>query len=59
MLDVISLINKQDNSYFVLCLQEAESNTLRLREHDQVVMVFEKIPLKTHAQDGTTHAQYK
>ena len=43
----------------VICFQDVEANTVRLKEHGQDVLVLEKIPITTQAQDGTVQSHYK
>lgn len=40
-------------------MQDVEANTVRLKEHGHDVLVLEKIPTNTQAEDGSIQSHYK
>nr|XP_033802987.1 rap guanine nucleotide exchange factor 4 isoform X2 [Geotrypetes seraphini] len=63
-----SIVLREDNCHFLRVdkedfnriLRDVEANTVRLKEHDQDVLVLEKIPAGTRASSqGNSQSQYK
>ncbi|XP_029461658.1 rap guanine nucleotide exchange factor 4 [Rhinatrema bivittatum] len=63
-----SIVLREDNCHFLRVdkedfnriLRDVEANTVRLKEHDQDVLVLEKIPAGARvSSQGSSHSQYK